>query len=622
MLKFTELALRRGSQLLFDRVTLTIYDGQKTGLVGANGAGKSSLFDLLCNRLTPDSGDVYLPRSWRLAHMAQEVSTTNRTAIDYVLDGDTALRTIQQAIVTAETAEDYTHLGQLHEDLDSIDGYSAVSRAERLLVGLGFNKASFNNRLDQFSGGWRIRLNLAQTLMCPSDLLLLDEPTNHLDLDAIIWLAEWLKNYSGTLLMVSHDREFLDDVVSQIAYLHRKTIDLYPGNYSRFEQLRAARLAEQQANFEKQQREIAHMHAFVERFRAKATKAKQAQSRIKALQRMELIAPAHIDSPFQFRIPEPENTSSPLLNLYKCQLGYQDTCVIKEVTLSIHPGDRIGLLGPNGAGKSTLIKSLAGELGLLAGERTEGLHLRVGYFSQHQMDDLDLAASPLLHLQRIDPTISDQQIRSFLGGFGFSGDKSLEPAATFSGGEKARLALAIIAWRKPNLLLLDEPTNHLDIEMRHTLTVALQSFTGAMIIVSHDRHLLRNTVDQFLLVRHKSVTEFEGDLEDYQKILKLPVPQSQPAAKILAKPINRFKRSRVLKSSLASAEKRLERLQRKLMETEIRLADNSLYLDNLSPDLQSLLRDQIVLREQIAELEESWLSTSEELEKYQEVIRE
>ena len=603
--------------MLFDQVTLTIFDGQKAGLVGANGAGKSSLFDLLLNRINPDSGDVYVPSSWRLAYMAQEVPATDRTAIEYVLDGDSALRSIQQAIATAEATEDYTHLGQLHEDLDSIDGYSAVSRAERMLVGLGFKEIEFDHSLDRFSGGWRIRLNLAQTLMCPSDLLLLDEPTNHLDLDAIVWLSEWLKNYPGTLLMVSHDREFLDDVVSQIAYLHRETIDLYHGNYSRFEQLRAARLAEQQANFEKQQRQRAHMHAFVERFRAKATKAKQAQSRIKALQRMELIAPAHIDSPFQFRIPESENTSSPLISLFKCQLGYQDSCVIKDLTLSIHPGDRIGLLGPNGAGKSTLIKSLAGELELQAGERTEGLHLSTGYFSQHQMDDLDLTASPALHLQRIDPIASDQKIRSFLGGFGFTGDKSLEPIATFSGGEKARLALAIVAWRKPNLLLLDEPTNHLDIEMRHTLTVALQSFSGAMIIVSHDRHLLRNTVDRFLMVQKGSVSEFEGDLGDYQKILNLPAPQPQPVAKTHEKPGNRFKHTKVLRATLASTEKRLERLQRKLMETETRLADNNLYSDNPSPDLQTLLRDQIDLREQIAELEESWLTTSEELEKYQ-----
>jgi ATP-binding cassette subfamily F protein 3 len=615
MIKFTNLGLRRGSRLLFDQVTLTVFDGHKIGLVGANGAGKSSLFDLLLNRINPDSGDVYLPASWRIAHMAQEVAATDRTAIDYVLDGDTKLRSIQKAIAAAEEAEVYSHLGQLHEDLDSVDGYSAESRAERLLVGLGFKESEFDNCLDQFSGGWRIRLNLAQTLMCPSDLLLLDEPTNHLDLDAIVWLGEWLNNYSGTLLMVSHDREFLDDVVSQIAYLHRERIDLYPGNYSRFEELRSARLAEQQANFEKQQRQIAHMRSFVERFRAKATKAKQAQSRIKALQRMELIAPAHIDSPFQFRIPESEQTSSPLLSLFKCQLGYQDTCVIDELTLSIQPGDRIGLLGPNGAGKSTLIKSLAGELDLQAGERTEGLHLRVGYFSQHQLEDLDLAASPALHLQRITPAASDQQIRSFLGGFGFTGDKSLEPVITFSGGEKARLALAIVAWRKPNLLLLDEPTNHLDIEMRHTLTVALQSFGGAMLIVSHDRHLLRNTVDRFLMVQKGSVAEFEGDLEDYQQLLNLGV--SQPVKEAPAKPVNRFKQTKALRSTLASTEKRLERLQRKLRETEVKLADNSLYSDNPSPDLQSLLRDQLILREQIAKLEDTWLSASEELEKYQ-----
>jgi ATP-binding cassette subfamily F protein 3 len=414
--------------------------------------------------------------------------------------------------------------------------------------------------------------------------------------------------------MVSHDREFLDDVVTHIAYLHRQTIDLYPGNYSRFEQLRAARLAEQQANFEKQQRQKAHMQSFVDRFRAKATKAKQAQSRIKALERMGDIAPAHIDSPFKFKIPEPENTSDPLLSLFKSQLGYEDRCVIQTVTLSLHPGDRIGLLAPNGAGKSTLIKSLAGELPLLEGDRTEGQHLRIGYFSQHQMDDLDLAASPALHLLRIEPTASDQQVRSFLGGFGFSGDKSLEPVDTFSGGEKARLALAIIAWRKPNLLLLDEPTNHLDIEMRHALTVALQSFAGAMVIVSHDRHLLRNTVDQFLLVKDRTVQEFDGDLLDYQHDLK--APQTEMPTKSSAKPVNLFKQTKALRSNLVSIEKSLERLHRKLAETEAKLADVSLYSKsgNPSPDLQMLLRDQISLKEEIANVEESWISTTEALE--------
>lgn len=614
MIKFTELGLRRGTQLLFDQVTLTLYDGQKTGLVGANGAGKSSLFALLLNQLTPDSGDLYIPSACRIAHMAQEVIASSRSALDYVLDGDPALRAIQRAIATAEAAEDFTILGKLHEDLDSIDGYAAVSRAERLLVGLGFANKEFHYGLDQFSGGWRIRLNLAQTLMCPSDLLLLDEPTNHLDLDAIVWLSDWLRNYPGTLLMVSHDREFLDDVVSQVAYLHRETIDLYSGNYSRFEQLRAARLAEQQANFEKQQRQVAHMQSFVTRFRAKATKAKQAQSRIKALQRMQLIAPAHIDSPFQFTIPEAENTSDPLLSMYQCQLGYEDTCIIREMTMSIHPGDRIGLLGPNGAGKSTLIKSLAGQLAITVGERTEGLHLRVGYFSQHQMDDLDLAASPVLHLQRIEPGASDQKIRSFLGGFGFSGDKSLEAVKTFSGGEKARLALAIIAWEKPNLLLLDEPTNHLDIEMRHTLTVALQSFSGAMVIVSHDRHLLRNTVDRFLLVQNGAIVEFDGDLADYQKVLNFPQPQTATTKTVVTKPVNQFKHIKTLRSRLASTEKSIERLQRKLSEIEVQLADNSLYGDNPSADLQSILRDQITLKEGLASHEEDWLSICEELD--------
>jgi ATP-binding cassette subfamily F protein 3 len=518
-------------------------------------------------------------------------------------------------ITRAESSENYNQLAQLHETLDNLDGYSAASRAEQLLVGLGFKEEQFQTALTEFSGGWRIRLNLAQTLMCPSDLLLLDEPTNHLDLDAIVWLCDWLKKYPGTLLMVSHDREFLDDVVEQIAYLHRQTIDLFSGNYSRFEILRGERLALQQANFDKQQREIVHMRSFVDRFRAKATKAKQAQSRIKALQRMELIAPAHIDSPFKLKIPEAERTSSPLLSLFQSGLGYGQEVIVKQVTLSIQPGDRIGLLGPNGAGKSTLIKSLAGELPLLSGERTEGLHLSIGYFSQHQLDDLDLNASPTLHLQRLNPEASDQQIRTFLGGFGFSGDKALEDVADFSGGEKARVALAIIAWQKPNLLLLDEPTNHLDIEMRHALTIALQSFSGAMVIVSHDRHLLRNTVDKFLLVRNGSIMEYEGDLADYQKLLSQADGAPARATTPRQKAPNRFKELKILRSSLASTEKRLERLHKKLAEVDLQLADSALYTSEPPPQLQTLLRDQLSLKEEITQLEEDWLHQSEALEK-------
>jgi ATP-binding cassette subfamily F protein 3 len=414
--------------------------------------------------------------------------------------------------------------------------------------------------------------------------------------------------------MVSHDREFLDDVVDQIAYLHRQTIDMYSGNYSRFELLRAERLAAQQANFEKQQREIIHMRSFVDRFRAKATKAKQAQSRIKALERMEIIAPAHVDSPFHFSIPEAEKTSSPLLGLYQGTLGYGSRVIVEDVTRSIQPGDRIGLLGPNGAGKSTLIKSLAGELPLIGGERIEGLHLSIGYFSQHQLDDLDLNASPALHLQRLAPGATDQQIRSFLGGFGFPGDKALEPVIDFSGGEKARVALAIIAWQKPNLLLLDEPTNHLDIEMRHSLTIALQSFSGAMVIVSHDRHLLRNTVDQFLLVNDGHVADYEGDLADYQKLLtqgKNPAPVIQAVS---SKPGNRFKELKAIRSALVTVEKRLERLHGKLEETELKLYDSSLYSDSPPAELQSLLRDQLALKEEIVQLEEEWLQLSETLE--------
>ena len=515
MLRFKNLSLRRGSHLLVDKVSLTIHPGQKMGLVGANGSGKSSLFELIEGRLEADEGDLELSPGLAVAHLAQEVTGSEQAAVEYVLDGDPNLRSVQKAIRKAESDEEYVRLGELHGQLDALGGYSATARAEQLLSGLGFKQLDFGKALQQFSGGWRNRLNLARTLMCPSDLLLLDEPTNHLDLDAIIWLEKWLKHYQGTLLLVSHDREFLDEVVNAIAHLHHTCIDLYSGNYSQFERLKSARLAQQQSNYEKQQRQIRHLEGFVRRFRAKATKAKQAQSRIKALERMTLIAPAHIDSPFQFTVADAEKTSNPLLTLEEAELGYSQHSVLQDVAVQIHPGNRIGLLGPNGAGKSTLIKSLAGEIDLLSGKRSAGQHLQVGYFSQHQVDDLDLQSSALTHLQRLEKGASERKVRSFLGGFGFSGEKALQPVSIFSGGEKARLALAIITWRKPNLLLLDEPTNHLDIEMRHALTLALQSYAGAMLLVSHDRYLLRNTVDQFLLVFDQGVSEFDGDLPDY-----------------------------------------------------------------------------------------------------------
>ncbi|MCB1691436.1 MAG: ATP-binding cassette domain-containing protein [Pseudomonadales bacterium] len=632
MLSLINVALRRGTELLFEDVSFTITKGKKVGLIGANGAGKTSLFKLILGELDSDLGEVDYPAATRIAHLAQEVPGTSQAAIEYVLAGDDRLTAIEEALVAAEREERYVEIAELHDRLANIDGYTARARAEQLLVGLGFMESEFAQPLSSFSGGWRIRLNLARTLMAPSDLLLLDEPTNHLDLDAILWLSDWIKRYQGTMLLISHDREFLDESVDSIAYLHRKRIEIFTGNYSQFERIKAERLAEQQSNYEKQQREIRHMQDFISRFRYKASKARQAQSRIKALERMELIAPAHIDSPFRFEIPASDRVSTPLLSLDRATLGYGDVAVLQGVRVSLEPGDRIGLLGHNGAGKSTLVKTLRGELSLLDGERTEGQNLTVGYFSQHQVDELDLGGTALSHIAALDDKLPEQVIRNFLGGFDFQGDKVKAPVGTFSGGEKARLALAIVAHSRPNLLLMDEPTNHLDMDMRQALTVALQDFDGAIVLISHDRHLLANSVDEFLLVHAGRVESFKGDLEDYRKRvlgdsrLTSTEPSSLKADRSnTAAPKATSKRSdaralgnrqtQQLKSELGGIEKRLTRLTRKLAEIESSLASNELYTEGGGgADLQSLLREQVSLKEEIEGLEEDWLRKSEALE--------
>ncbi|MCP4534880.1 MAG: ATP-binding cassette domain-containing protein, partial [Delftia sp.] len=500
MISIDSLTLQRGPLRLLEHANLTLHAGQKVGLLGTNGAGKSSLFALLRGQIEPDAGSCSIPADWRIAHMQQEVSALERNAVDYVLDGDQRLRDIQQRLATAEQQEQAEALGALYAELDSHGGFSADSRARTLLAGLGFSSEQCERRVGDFSGGWRMRLNLAQALMCPSDLLLLDEPTNHLDLDAILWLEDWLRSYPGTLLLISHDRDFLDAVVEHIVHFENRALHLYRGGFSQFERTRAERLAQQQSAFEKQQAQREHMQSYIARFRAKASKAKQAQSRLKALERMEALSPAHIDSPFSFSFREAANQSMPLLDLHQGTLGYDGNAILEQVKLQLAPGARIGLLGPNGAGKSTLIKSLAGSLPLIGGELKTGEHLAIGYFAQHQLDSLDPKASPLLHLARLAPEERDQMLRNFLGGFDFKGDRIEEPVLNFSGGEKARLALALIAWQRPNLLLLDEPTNHLDMEMRHALTVALQAFEGAMLLVSHDRALIRDTTDELWLV--------------------------------------------------------------------------------------------------------------------------
>ncbi|MCP1521185.1 ATP-binding cassette subfamily F protein 3 [Pseudomonas migulae] len=629
MIRLQNLTLQRGPQRLLEDAELTLHAGHKAGLIGANGAGKSSLFALIRGELHPDSGDCFLPADWRIAHMRQEIETLERLAVDYVLDGDLRLREVQRDLAVAEAAHDGTALARLHSELDSADGYTADARARKLLAGLGFTNEQMDRQVGDFSGGWRMRLNLAQALMCPSDLLLLDEPTNHLDLDAIIWLEEWLKSYPGTLLLISHDRDFLDAVVDHVAHVDQRKITLYRGGYSAFERARAERLAQQQQAYEKQQAQRAHMESYIARFKAQATKARQAQSRIKALERMEELSAAHVDSPFDFVFRESTKISSPLIDLSDARLGYGDKAVLEKVKLQLTPGARIGLLGPNGAGKSTLIKNLAGELSPLAGRLTRGENTVVGYFAQHQLDSLDSKASPLLHLQRLAPTEREQTLRDFLGGFDFRGARIDEPVLNFSGGEKARLALALIAWERPNLLLLDEPTNHLDLEMRLALTMALQEFSGAVLVVSHDRHLLKSTTDNFYLVADGKVEEFDGDLEDYARWL---VDYRQRNAPVSTTPVNPDKTDKKAQRQAAAAlrqqlaphkreadklEAELGKLHEKLAKIDTSLGDSDIYEPARKNDLRDLLAEQAKLKVREAELEEAWMEALELLESMQ-----
>ncbi|MBV7551025.1 ATP-binding cassette domain-containing protein [Pseudomonas sp. PDM28] len=629
MIRLQNLTLQRGPQRLLEDAELTLHAGQKAGLIGANGAGKSSLFALLRGELHPDSGDCFLPADWRIAHMRQEVDTLERLAVDYVLDGDLRLRQVQRDLAAAEAAHDGAAQARLHSELDSADGYTADARARKLLAGLGFTNEQMDRQVGDFSGGWRMRLNLAQALMCPSDLLLLDEPTNHLDLDAIIWLEEWLKSYPGTLMLISHDRDFLDAVVDHVAHVDQRKITLYRGGYSAFERARAERLAQQQQAYEKQQAQRAHMESYIARFKAQATKARQAQSRIKALERMEELTAAHVDSPFDFVFRESQKISSPLIDLSDARLGYGDKAVLEKVKLQLTPGARIGLLGPNGAGKSTLIKNLAGELSPLAGRLTRGENTVVGYFAQHQLDSLDSKASPLLHLQRLAPTEREQTLRDFLGGFDFRGARIDEPVLNFSGGEKARLALALIAWDRPNLLLLDEPTNHLDLEMRLALTMALQEFSGAVLVVSHDRHLLKSTTDNFFLVADGKVEEFDGDLEDYTRWL---VEYRQRNAPVSSTPVNPDKTDKKAQRQAAAAlrqqlaphkreadklEAELGKLHEKLAKVDTSLGDSDIYEPARKNELRDLLAEQAKLKVREAELEEAWMEALELLESMQ-----
>lgn len=639
MIELNDVSLQRGTQTLLKDANLRIHDGQKLALIGANGAGKSSLFGLLTKQLGLDGGELSIPAKWRIAHMLQEVEASQRTALDYSMDGDTYYREIERGINEAKDDNDLTYW---LDKMDEHQGYQVPTKAEQLLQGLGFKNEDLSRPVASFSGGWRIRLNLAQALMMPSDLLLLDEPTNHLDLEATLWLEQWLKRYQGTLLFISHDRDFIDGVADNIVHLHNQKLTSYPGNYSAYERIRAEKLAQQQQAFEKQQTRVKEIEQFVARFRAKASKAKQAQSRLKELERMEHIAPAHVDSPFNFTFPCYSKLSTPLLTLSNANLGYsQDAPIVNQVSLSITPEHRVGLLGPNGAGKSTLLKTLCEELSILSGEKTEGEHLRIGYFAQHQLESLDTNASAMLILQRLKPDASEQSIRNFLGGFDFNGDKALEVIEPFSGGEKARLALACVAWLEPNLLILDEPTNHLDIEMREALTMALQNFNGAIILVSHDRHLLKATLDEYWLVDKGQMIQFNGDLDDYHKyankgelpkgsefkVFDAPQALSKASSQKAQAPqtsaerkeqkrleAEQRKKLAPLKKEHQALETKIDALQQEQAALQEKLSDNALYEAAQAEALNELLQQQTKLTQNLEQLEARWLELSEQLE--------
>ena len=625
MIIFEDIALRRGTKLLFSSASATLQPGQKIALIGANGCGKSSLFALLLNSLQADQGSIRGAENLRIAHMAQEISMGDFSARDYVTGGDARVYELLTAVAAAETAGDFDHAARLHQALEAEDGYGAPRRAEQLLLGLGFSHAQITRPITEFSGGWRIRLNLARALMTPSDLLLLDEPTNHLDLDATLWLQTWLQGYQGTLLMISHDRDFIDATCERVMKIEHQQLGLYKGGYSDYERQRAEHLSQQQASYEKQQRRRREIEDFVRRFRYKATKAKQAQSRLKELERMQALIPAHIDSPFAFQFPEPGKSSDPLLVLNDAALGYGNTTILHNVSLTLRPGDRLGLLGKNGAGKTTLLKSLTGAVPLIAGDRVPGAHLRIGYFDQQQLDVLDMHASPLLHLQRLRPECREQEILDFLGGFNFRGDMATATIELFSGGEKARLALAMVVWQDPNVLVLDEPTNHLDLDMRHALEVALGGFVGALLLVSHDRHLMRNSVEELLLVDGGRVGEYPEDLSSYEKwILSAPAASATASSTVTETSETRKQQRqaaaelrdklRPLKKALTTTEQHIDAQTQKLHDIQTQLLNNDLYQEANKATLANLLKQEGLVKSELEALEAQWLTQQEALE--------
>ncbi|MGL5799849.1 MAG: ABC transporter ATP-binding protein [Plesiomonas sp.] len=637
MIVFSNIQLIRGNQMLLDNASATINPGQKVGLVGKNGCGKSTLIALIKGELSTDAGSISVPHHWAMAWVNQETPALDMPAIEYVIDGDREYRQLEQSLEMANQANDGNKIAELHGKLDAIGAWSIRARAASLLYGLGFSAEQTTLAVKSFSGGWRMRLNLAQALLCRSDLLLLDEPTNHLDLDAVIWLEKWLNSYRGTLVLISHDRDFLDPIVDKILHIEQQRIDEYTGNYSSFEVQRVTKLSQQQSMYESQQTRVAHLQSFIDRFKAKASKAKQAQSRVKALERMELIAPAHVDNPFRFSFREPESLPNPLLSMEKVSAGYGDKTILGSIKLNLVPGSRIGLLGRNGAGKSTLIKLLAGEMQPLHGVIELSRGIKLGYFAQHQLETLHPEESALVHLARLAPRETEQQLRDYLGGFGFRGDKVTDPVAPFSGGEKARLVLALVVWQRPNLLLLDEPTNHLDLDMRQALTEALIDFEGAMVVVSHDRHLLRSTTDDLYLVHDGQVELFRGDLDDYQRWLsdqqrreqqeaqnsnsggensaEKEQTNSAQARKDQKRRDAEFRQqTQPLRKKITQLETQLEKLTEALNSIETQLGDAALYDASQKTKLNELLAAQIKTKSELGDVEMGWMDAQEELD--------
>ncbi|WP_423821454.1 ATP-binding cassette domain-containing protein [Salinisphaera sp. SPP-AMP-43] len=627
MIAFKHLTLRRGPRVLLEDVDLRFQAGQRVGIVGQNGTGKSSLLAMMLGEVSPDAGEVEIPPHLDIATVRQHSPAGAQPAIEFVMDGDTELRAIEAKLEKAEAEGDGNVMAELHGRLAEIDGYAARARAARLMHGLGFAPSTHEAPLDDFSGGWRMRLNLAAALMRRCDLLLLDEPTNHLDMDAVFWLQEYLATHPATLVVISHDRDFLDALVTHTLHLENKRATLYTGNYSRFEAMRAEAKAQQQAAYENQQKKLAQLQHFVDRFRAKATKASQAQSKLKQMERMEKVEAAHWDTPFSFEFREPERLPDTLLRADNADVGYGDTPLVRNIKLRLVPGDRLAILGRNGAGKSTVMKLLAGELAPIGGEVQRDKYLNVGYFAQHQLEVLDDTASAAQHLQRQDPKASEQHIRDFLGGFDFHGEKALEPIAPFSGGEKARLALALVVHSRPNLLLLDEPTNHLDLDMRHALETALAGFSGAVVMIAHDRHLIDATCDQLWRVDDGSLAPFDGDLDDYAKWIsrqnsaregsdtKKATTAGAAGADGRRNAAAQREKEKPLRKAVKKAESDMEKLTEKVEAAEAELAKPSVY--NNPTESARLSQEAGRLRKQLEAAEAEWMENAEALEALQ-----